>query len=221
MKKLLLFLFLIIIVSCKKETKKAIIEIPKVKKIDSTKIPVKIISGEPIKEFQKLVKEIEKDNWFSDTIRLKKKNLYSSLINGELKFFHNKPFYKIDFNDTELQNSYISLKKHRTYYGKYSDSLNIELVKKVKTIWGYFYRGKKIKNTIEDGVIEQWEFENEEIAKKAFIEIRSFSDMSYFNTRPYLFRERNLVFILHTRAMYFSYGQEKVYNKFKDLFSHN
>tara|TARA_R110002051_G_scaffold296095_1_gene362101 strand:+ start:297 stop:983 length:687 start_codon:yes stop_codon:yes gene_type:complete len=221
MNKLILFLFLVTIVSCKSETKKPVAEnlkvTNKVKKSDSIKIKSKRKSGEPVKEFQKFVENIEKDNWKSDTLRLKKLNY--PLIKGKIRLFNNKPFYKIDFNNTELKNSYINLQKYRTYDGRFSDSLDIKLVEKVKTIWGYFYRGEKVNYTIEDGIIEQWEYDNKDIAEKAFFEIRGFAIMSYFNTSPYLFRIDNYIFILHTRAMNFSYGQEKIYKEFKDSFS--
>lgn len=68
-------------------------------------------------------------------------------------------------------------------------------------------------------MIEQWEFKNENIARKAFKEISEFAMIAYFNTNPYLFRKENYIFIFHTRAMAFSYGQEDLYLKFKEYFS--
>lgn len=223
MKRTLFFFFLIIFVSCKNETNKTVIKKLQVKKEVNKKDSIKLATnrkiGEPIKEFQKFVINIEENNWFSDTLRLKK--VYPHLTKGKLRLFNNRPFYRIDFNNTELKNSFIILKKNRVYNVRFLDSLDIKLVEKVKTIWGYFYRGEKVEDTIEDGIIEQWEYENKELAERAFIEIRDFAVMSYFNTRPYLFRIDNYIFILHTRSMGFSYGQEDIYKEFKDSFSTN
>lgn len=221
MKNLLLFFFLIIIVSCNKQAKNTIIKNPKVKKevktIDSIKVFEKRNSNQPIKEFQQFVENLEKDNWFSDTLRLKKVDIYSSLKNENVSLFNKRPFYKIDFKNTEVKHMFDA----RIYDGKYADSLNIKVVEKVKTIWGYFYRGKKIENTIEDGVIEQWEYESNELAEKAFIEMDDFSYIAYFNTSPYMYRLDNCIFIFHTRSMGFSYGQKKIFKKFKDLILNN
>lgn len=219
MTKITKIIFLLIVFSsCKNEKEKPIIEVLKVKKelikIDSTKqlLTLKRKFGYPIYEFQTFTKDIEEDKWFSDTVRLKRVNIYSSLKKANIKLFNNRPFYRISFNDSEIKKS---LRLH-IYNGKYADSLDVNLVMRVKTIWGYFYRGEKKQNTIEDGLIEQWEYESEYLAKEALKEIEEFGRIAYFNTNPYFIRVENYVFIFHTRAMSFSYGQKEIYKKFKN-----
>ncbi len=165
--------------------------------------------GKPIMEFVEFVQELEKQNWVSDTIRVESKNLYS-LEKKSIKLFNQNPFYKIELENTDVIRAFNS----RPYNGKFADSLDVKLVGKVKSIWSYFYKDSNAKNMITDGVIEQWEYENEGIAEKVFVEIDNFKYIVYFNTEPYLCRKGKYIFIFHTRAMAFSYKQKNIYETF-------
>jgi hypothetical protein len=168
----------------------------------------------PIPELLDFVIQIEKMNWKPDTLRLKKVDFYNYLKQKTL--FNNYPFYKISFHDTEMKKTYeydseLLLKQSNIPKNK----VDIELFKDVKSIWGYFYRGNKIGNSISDGVIEQWEFNTEEDAERALNQIKLAGHLVYFNTIPFHCRIKNYLFTFRTRAMTFSLEQEIVFEKFK------
>ncbi|CAL2101704.1 conserved protein of unknown function [Tenacibaculum sp. 190130A14a] len=165
----------------------------------------------PIPELIEFVKEIEKSNWIPDTLRLRKKRLYEYL--GEKTLFSDYPFYKIDYQNTDLKRANDFDPK---LLNKLSTKLDIKLFKNAKSIWGYFYRDKNGGNTISDGIIEQWEFENEEEAKKALEQIQPAGHFVYFNTMPFHCRIKNYLITFRTRAMMFSYDQKKIFEEFKN-----
>lgn len=168
-----------------------------------------LLANAPCVELQDFVADIESLKWISDTVRLKKVEIYGELNRQKIEYFNNRPFYSIDFENSRLNKAY-----NEEFYGKHFDSLDFELFKGVKNIWGYFYRDKEATNWISDGVIEQWEFESEEKADNALREILKFGFIVYFNTNPYFCRIRNKLIIFQSRAMAFSYDQESVFEKF-------
>lgn len=172
-------------------------------------IDQQIIENVPCLELQEFVIEIESLNWVSDPTRLNKIGIYGELNRQKVKKFKNKPFYQIDFENSRLNKAY-----NWEIYNRHFDSLDFELFKGVKNIWGYFYRDKEATDWISDGVIEQWEFESEKQADKALRQILKSGFIVYFNTNPYFCRIRNKLIIFQSRAMAFSYDQKPIFEKF-------
>lgn len=171
--------------------------------------PIELGSNAPCIELQEFVVDIENIKWVSDTNRLKKAGLYRELNRQKVKHFNDKPFYPISFENSQLSRTYSSEMED-----VYFDSLDFELFKGVQNIWGFFYRDKEATDWITDGVIEQWEFENEDKANQALQQIRRPGSIIYFNTNPYFCRIRNMLIIFQTRAMAFSYDQKPIFEKF-------
>ncbi|HYG40851.1 MAG TPA: hypothetical protein VD908_19640 [Cytophagales bacterium] len=173
---------------------------------------IKFLSGDiiqPCDEIQTFVSDIEKVKWVSDTNRLKEVGIYNELDRSQIKFFNTKPFYNIHFENSKINQAY-----NTETFKDDLDSLDFELFKSVNNIFGYFYRKRTESDLIADGVIEQWEFENEEQAEKALKNIRRSGFIIYFNTQPYFCRLRNNLIIFQTRAMAFSYEQRLLFEKF-------
>jgi hypothetical protein len=167
------------------------------------------IINQPVQQFIAFCKKIQKDDWLPDPERLIQVNIYPSLNNQNKKQFEGLPFYQIQLAETEIT-------KSQALHILTLDEQEILTFKNVKSIWGYFYRGKKVNNTISDGVIEQWEFSNKENAIHA-LEILQLNGMEiYINTNPYFCRINNKIFIFHTRAMSFSFDQNQVFRSFED-----
>lgn len=218
------FLFVIIVFvssSCKKErssiatdTESFIVQTDSIIK-EEFKTKDSIFTNEPIKPFIDFVKSIEKDGWIHDIKRVEKVVGYG-LRKEDVVNFKGRPFFQVPFSRTEL--FYLFNKKHAGDYSvKILSSLDYEIFETTR-IWAYFYRNIKSGDLIEDGVIEQWTFLNEEEAQRALAELVPLGGkVLYFNTTPYFTRLKNNVFIFHTRAMAFSYTQKEVYEKFLKL----
>lgn len=158
----------------------------------------------PSDRFIQFAEEIKKEGWIPDMERLKNVGIYPELSRVKFFFFEEKPFFNIDLNETQIERVREEL-NDETY----------QVFKKVKNIWGYFYRRKKDKHTISDGVIEEWQFASKNDAVISFDEIKKIGgNLVFFNTTPYfLVRDRSL-YIFHTRAMAFSYDQKYIFEKF-------
>ncbi len=168
----------------------------------------------PIKYFIDLTDTLDELGWSSDTARLNNVPIYSMLEYENLKLFNNRPFYKIDITNCEI----FRYEKHNNYR---VNLIDFELFRKAKDIWGYFYRIDNEDNYITDGVIEQWEFEDETMVKSAIGNLKLVYPLPYFNTSPYYHQVDNYLFIFHTRASNFSYNQKDIYEKFKIITSSN
>lgn len=179
----------------------------KAEKVDS--VSKSLIANAPCIELQEFVIEIEKLNWVSDPARLNKVRIYDELEKQKVEYFNGRPFYPIYFENSRLNKMY-----DVEFYRSHFDSLDVELFKGVKNIWGYFYRDKDAVEWISDGVIEQWEFESENQADKALKQIQGPGFIIYFNTNPYFCRLRNKLIIFQSRAMAFSYDQKAIFEKF-------
>jgi len=201
--------------------------------VDTQQFVPTTISGQPCIEIQKFVEEIDSLGWVSDTSRLNKVGIYSELNRKQVKYFNNKPFYKIDFENSDLFSYYnyepirivsdsieIENDSVNNYYRSpiemAFDSIDIELFRNAKSIWAYFYREKDAVEWISDGIIKQWEFDNSKNAEIALKQIQRAGSMMYFNTTPYYKQIDNKVIIFHTRAMAFSYDQRKLFERFKN-----
>lgn len=168
-------------------------------------------TGAPTSYFQSFADTLREMNWVSDTARLNKVSLYGNLDAEHRFYFNSHPFYYSEFKETHLYRVVIDGK------GDFSPSLEEkELWKKTVSVWKYFYKDKNAHSgMITDGVIEQWEFESEEIAAEAHESIKRIGQTLYFNTRPYYCVHKNHLFIFHTRAMAFSAPQRKIFERFK------
>ena len=215
MKKITVILLTLTIISCEYNTTK--------KTIDNSQTDTNLINGkdtviivkelykdEPIKYFYTLIDTIEKLGWIADTNRPKKVTIYKNLKSSKIQKFNNKPFYIIDLAEHEIF-TWENSANHLT------DSLNYSLFKKAKSIWAYFYRNKFDKITIRDGVIEQWEFDDETTAELALQNLEEVYPLPYFNTQPYYHQVKNYLFIFNTRASAFSYSQKEIYEIFKNI----
>ena len=171
---------------------------------------VKLYIDTPTEPFRILTDTMEYMGWIADTNRLKKVDIYNNLKNSKTQKFNNKIFYKIDLAE-HLIFTWENSGNHT------ADSLNYRLFEKAKSIWAYFYRNKSDKITIRDGVIEQWEFDNENTAKSALQNLKQVYPLPYFNTQPYYLQVENYLFIFNTRASAFSYSQEEIYEIFKNI----
>tara|TARA_B110000211_G_C14018129_1_gene526313 strand:+ start:223 stop:834 length:612 start_codon:yes stop_codon:yes gene_type:complete len=169
----------------------------------------KKISHGPCIQIQEFVVDIEKLKWAADTQRLKKVGIYTELDREHVEYFNDRPFYPIPFEKSRLFRACNSNK-----YEGYLDSLDINLFKDAKSIWGYFYKDKDATDWVSDGVIEQWEFENPTLAVKAMKQISRPRMPIYFNTHPYYCTIGNKLIIFQTRASAFSYDQKPVFKKF-------
>lgn len=177
--------------------------------IKNTKSKEEQLENQPCIEIQKFVFQIEQLGWISDTNRLKEVQIYPELDRDQISYFNSKPFYQIAFEESSL-----SKVKNRISEGS-SDSFDYEFFKRVKNIWGYFYRDKGATEMISDGVIEQWEFGSEEEAKEGLKRIKRIGFGVYFNTNPYFYRIRNKLIIFQTRAMAFSFDQKSIFEEFE------
>jgi hypothetical protein len=164
----------------------------------------------PCPEVQNFVLSLDNSKWIADTNRLNKKSIYPELDRENIKYFSNKPFYPIDFEDSRLNISY-----KRGMFNSTFNTSDFDNFKSVKNIWGYFYRDKNADGLITDGVIEQWEFDSDEKAKKAFNKFRTIGDLVYFNTMPYFYQIDNKLIVFQTRAMKFSFKQKELFDQFK------
>ena len=215
--KSIILIFLLAIFSCKESNKKnRLINLKDEKSviidsIKSEKKEIVVYKNIPIPELIEFVKELEKNEWIPDTLRLRKKRLYEYL--GEKTSFNTYPFYNIDYENTDIKKT---IEFQPKILIRQSPNLDTELFKSVRSIWGYFYRDKNGKNTISDGIIEQWEFETESDAIKALEQIQPAGHFIYFNTMPFHCRVKNYLITFRTRAMMFSYDQKKIFEKFKN-----
>ena len=214
--KIIYILIPFIVFSCiDKASDKEIEDKESIHSKDSTKInfSVKenIAFNYPTEELQKFVKDIEKLNWVSDTTRINRKQIYPELKADKISYFNSRPFYHIEFENSGI-NKFLNL---RTAFSETPfDSANYKLFKSVTKIWGYYYRDPVDSDWISDGVVEEWQFEDESLAQKALEKVKENGSIFYFNTKPYFCRLRNNLIIFHTRASVFSYDQKHLFKKF-------
>lgn len=169
---------------------------------DETEIPIII---KPSSKFLEFVKEIELDDWMSDTARINKLGLYCP--KGIKVHLYNKfPFYNIPYEKSAIG--------HIMNGNESSEMKTKSILSNVKQIWGYYYRKKNQTNYVYDGMIEQWSFSDRISANLAFKELQKYGDYIFFNTLPYFHKINTDIYIFHTRAMAFSIEQKVVYENF-------
>lgn len=213
MKRILSLIILLFVTSCKKsEQIPPVTTVPKLESVpDSLPNIVQDNQNDTLvnqthsedlvlNEIMTFVGKMEQQGWISDTLRLRRLNHYKYLSIDSIHYINNYPFYKIVLDDANI-----------------SVGLNEEgysFMQKAKSIVDYFYYNKEKSNFISDGIIEQWEFKNDEQAKQALDIIRDNGNNIYFNTNPFACRIKNYVIIFHTRAMSFSYDQKNIFIEF-------
>ena len=182
-------------------------------KILVTILTVFILTGfkpsktEPTSNFINIVKAMKNDNWIDDHIRLTEVSIYPEIDRDSKREFNGLTFYPIDYKNSAIYSADLNSTPNKTKKTKALSSVN--------SIWVYFYRKEPQNKMNVDGLIEQWEFENDTIAKKALLELKEIAPLAYFNTQPYYFTNDNFIYIFHTRAMAFSYEQKPIYEMFK------
>lgn len=164
-----------------------------------------VTMGKPSNMFRSFVSEIAQQNWIHDTARLQKTG-YHYLKPDHLHDFNQVPFYYLEVMETDLYR-YVSIQFN-------PDSL----LKPAPEIWAYFYRKKDAHNMIPDGVIEEWKFRDTIQAIRVLEYLNKSGQGIWFNTTPFFFRNKQYVYIFHTRAMLFSYDQKPLFTAFQKKF---
>lgn len=164
----------------------------------------------PTEAFFSLIEKLESQGYSSDSLRAKK--VYSELKQKNTTIIDDKTFYKLNPNESRIITANLIDK-----YLESEESLN--LFKNAEDVWVYFYSSqtKSKDNYIEDGIIEQWEFNSKETATTAINKLNSVYPMPFFNTQPYYVQSGNILYVFHTRADMFSYKQKEFFNLFKEL----
>ena len=170
------------------------------------------LTDRPTKAFGLLVQRLDSAGYRSDTTRVKKLKNYRELIDCEVRPFGGFVFYKLNKEKTTIL--WWNSKAHET-----RDSIDTEIFREAKNVWGYFYREERRQGLVPDGVIEQWEFADAGIAQNAMNKLAAIYPLPYFNTQPYYITKGQFLFIFHTRASAFSYKQREFFNIFKEVSS--
>jgi len=181
--------------------------------IEDTSIPVllekdsvAIVSDTilPSNIFCEFVSYVDSVGYISDTIRAKKVS-YHVLQKVNIKHYCNGTFYRLDNENFGI-----------VFKEKYdlNKDINYKVFDKIMHAFGYYYREDKEGSLIEDGVIEEWFFSNENDAINAIQELNKIKQMVYFNTRSFTIQHKNYLYVFHTRASAFDPTLEKLYNKF-------
>lgn len=166
-------------------------------------------SYEKIEPSQLLIdfaKQIESEGWVADTSRINKVGLYG-LKEIDPEFVQGLPLYALNYDQTRVFNG--------LSFEDFEPQEEVDqVISKVASIWGYFYRDKDAENWITDGMIEEWTYQNEEEATAAFVELKKHGNFIFFNTMPFFHQMGKTIFIFHARAMAFSYSQKPIYESF-------
>jgi len=135
---------------------------------------------------------------------------YRVLENAKIKYFSNRPFYRL-----LKKNPDVFLMKDRFKSQPVKDStVNYKIFENANYAFGYFYRQNIQGNWIEDGVIEEWQFLNDEDAKEAMNQINKIKHLVYFNTRSFTLQHNNILYIFHTRSSAFELTLNKNFKEF-------
>ena len=160
----------------------------------------------PSQELVSFTTVLKKLGYKSDHQRLFKKGLYGGLNVLQPYSVGQEKFYKPSL-------PYALLCRYDELHRR-SDQPETDILYNPQCIWAYFYRDTIDDNWIEDGVIDEWVFTNATEAEKAYQVMEEISYLMYFNTMPYCYKYKNRVYVLHTRAMAFSFEQKEVYSEF-------
>jgi hypothetical protein len=198
---------------------------------DSTAIGSNIIEEKETfinPEFLDLVKSIDSLGYLYDSIRLRKsyrgfdsvKTIHEKgYLFYETELKNTVPFSKNNFIRKQLSSAKvqemdsIELKKFKAW--KKQRVLNFKQLEKVKSIYSYHFIAKKSSDSYRsDGIIEQWEFDSKEDARKAAEDLGKKERFVYFNRGAYVCYLENYVYIFHSRSAGFYTPLKKFINLF-------
>lgn len=169
-------------------------------------------------EFLDLVKTMDSLGYFYDTAKLKKSyqrfNFVKKFTEKGYLFYENELENKAPFSthkrilrhvNSSASEEMDSLELEKFKHWKSLRLLNLNALKKVKSIYSYHYISKKpstfgSSKTFKDGIIEQWQFESEEEAKLVGDDIREKAWLVYVNRGAYVCYLKNYVYIFHSRS---------------------
>lgn len=212
MKSILLLCLLLLAISChEKKTKPpthATVDQPS----DNRPIVREKSADGPTHELQELVVALDSLGFKSDTSRVKRLKNYRELLDGKIQLFGMVPFYKIAKEKSEVL-------WWNTMVRNASDSIDTEIFRTAESAWLYFYQKRETASWVSDGVIEQWKFKDEATAQIALAKLNSRYPFPYYNTSPYYIANGSYLYIFHTRAMAFSYGQKDIFQLFRQIIS--
>lgn len=157
-------------------------------------------SNQPSGTFIAFAKELKKQQLVPDTERVKRHRHYPELDPARVSEFRRLPFYPISPEKSKL-------------YEKAQKKPGSK-VETVQSIWAYFYREKDARIMVTDGVIEEWQFPDKQIADRVLRQFIDLRDAAFFNTIPYYCRQENRVYVFHARAALFSDHQKDVFERF-------
>lgn len=163
----------------------------------------------PQKIFIELVMYMDSLDYHYDTVRVSEVAGYSEYESGSIFYCNGYPFYQLSFNEHIVKRMVGA-----DYSGERlnNDTLYYSDVKKVKKILGYYWKfSLKNSGMVPDGCIEEWEFENEQVAKNANEYFQKNYPWPFFNTRPFYLLDSRFLYIFSSRAMGFSMRNEKFY----------
>ncbi|MCE2998135.1 MAG: hypothetical protein ACK5RG_19575 [Cyclobacteriaceae bacterium] len=166
----------------------------------------------PTHEFQSLVVALDSLGFKSDTSKVKRLKNYRELVDGKIQCFGMFPFYKIAKEKSEIL-------WWNTRVRNAGDSIDTEIFRTAESAWLYFYQKRETASWVSDGVIEQWKFKDEATTQFALTKLNSKYPFPYYNTNPYYIANGSCLYIFHTRAMAFSYGQKDIFQLFRKIVS--
>jgi hypothetical protein len=212
MRKILLLNILLLTISCNDKRDRTLSQDKVDKPQEVTQEPVDKPVDRPTRNFGVIVRILDSLGYKSDTARVAKLKNYKELLDNEVQFFGNLPFYEVGKEKSKvLWWNTIARDKH--------DSIDTEIFREAESLWGYYYQKEENKNMKTDGVIEQWTFRDSVTAQTAIDKLKSIYPLPYFNTQPYYTTDGKFLFIFHTRADAFSYRQKEFFNKFREISS--
>jgi len=175
------------------------------------KVTYSEIPPKPSTYFVGFTNYLDSAGYISDSSRARKVSP-RDLSNSRIIIIDSKPFFVISPINHDVLLSKESLKGNYIFDTMVVD---YDIFRKPTSILAYYYRQNIKSTTIEDGVIEEWNFASESEAKKAMSQLNKVHDLVYFNTRSFLFQTKNYLYIFHTRASAFDITLRKFYKTFK------
>lgn len=163
--------------------------------------------------FLAMTNYLDSTGYSFDTIRINKVSYFS---NKNAVVFNDKVFYKITLPHHSIFHLFNSFKQG--YDCVDTTKIKKNLFYKAKNIYGYFYCEKKrTDELLRDGAIEEWQFENENEADEAAIELGRIRAVVFFFTSSYITRTKNCVYVFHNRGA-FDLIHRKTIKKFNKNF---
>jgi hypothetical protein len=212
MKSILLLSLLLLANSCREKKTKTVTQAT-VDQLSANRPIVREKSADgPTHELQELVVALDSLGFKSDTSRVKRLKNYRELLDGKIQLFGMFPFYKTAKEKSEIL-------WWNTMVRNASDSIDTEIFRTAESAWLYFYQKRETASWVSDGVIEQWKFKDEATTQVALIKLNSRYPFPYYNTSPYYIANGSYLYIFHTRAMAFSYGQKDIFQLFRKIVS--